>query len=125
MLKPLTLAGLAALTLSFSARAQEVSLTAGRELAESRCSRCHAVERTGDSPNPRSPRFRDLGANFPFAGLGEALMQGMIVGHPEMPIVHLTQAQSGDLIAYLRALQERVPARPRARKIPLQQERGE
>lgn len=125
MLKTLILAGLAALSLSPPARAQEVSVTAGRELAMARCSRCHAVGRTGDSPNPRSPRFRDLGARFPFAGLREALMQGMIVGHPEMPIQHLTQAESGDLIAYMRALQERAPVRPRARKIPLEREQGE
>jgi mono/diheme cytochrome c family protein len=125
MLKTPILGGLAALCLCLSARAEEVSITAGRELATARCSRCHAVDRTGDSPNPRSPRFRDLGARFPFDGLREALMQGMIVGHPEMPIVHLTEAQSGDLIAYMRGLQERAPARPRARKIPLRQERGE
>jgi len=122
MLKTLILAGLAALSLSPPARAQEVSVTAGRELAMARCSRCHAVGRTGDSPNPRSPRFRDLGARFPFAGLREALMQGMIVGHPEMPIQHLTQAESGDLIAYMRTLQERPAPRPRARKIPLERD---
>jgi mono/diheme cytochrome c family protein len=125
MLKILPLAGLAVLSLSLSARAQEVSITAGRELATARCARCHAVGRTGDSPNPRSPRFRDLGAKFPFDGLREALMQGMIVGHPEMPIQHMTQTESGDLIAYMRALQERAPVRPRARKIPLEREQGE
>lgn len=125
MLKILTLAGFAALSLSLSARAQEVSITSGRELAMARCSRCHAVGRTGDSPNPRSPRFRDLGPNFPFASLGEALMQGMIVGHPEMPIQHLTQTESGDLIAYMRTLQEPASVRPRARKIPLGREQSE
>jgi mono/diheme cytochrome c family protein len=118
MLRTLTLAGLAALSLSLSARAEDVSPSAGRQLAISRCSRCHAVGRTGDSPNPRSPRFRDLGARFPFDGLREALMQGMIVGHPEMPIQHLTVAESGDLIAYMRSLQARTPAPNR--KIPLQ-----
>ena len=121
----LALAGLATLSLSTPTSAQEVSLTAGRELAIARCSGCHAVGRTGDSPNPRSPRFRDLGANFPFGGLREALMQGMIVGHPEMPIQHLTQTESGDLIAYMRTLQTRTPTRPRARKIPLEHGQGE
>ena len=125
MLKTLILGGLAALSLSLPARAQEMSLTAGRELAMARCSRCHAVDRTGDSPNPRSPRFRDLGARFPFGGLREALMQGMIVGHPEMPIMHLNEMQSGDLIAYMRALQEGAPARPRTRRIPLPREQAE
>jgi len=105
------LAGLTVLSLSLPAWAGEVSITAGRELATARCGRCHAVGRTGDSPNPRSPRFRDLGVDFPFGGLREALMQGMIVGHPEMPIVHLSEVESGDLVAYLRSLQEDGPRR--------------
>jgi mono/diheme cytochrome c family protein len=113
MLKTLTLAGLAALSLSLPARADDVSLSAGRQLATVRCGRCHAVNRTGDSPNPRSPRFRDLGPRFPFDGLREALMQGMIVGHPEMPIQHLTPMESGDLVAYLQSLQRRRGPQPR------------
>jgi cytochrome c553 len=106
MLKTLTLAGLAALSLSLPAWAADVSLSAGRELAKARCGRCHAVGRTGDSPNPRSPRFRDLGARFPFDGLKEALEQGMIVGHPQMPIQHLTAVEAGDLIGYMQSLQK-------------------
>lgn len=126
MLKPLILAGLAALSLSLSARAEDVSLSAGRQLAVARCGGCHAVDRVGDSPNPRSPPFRDLGARFPFDGLREALVQGMIVGHPQMPVIHLTQVESGDLTAYLRTLQPRRPVRPRDGTTPrLQQERGD
>lgn len=58
-LKPLSLAlaGGAVLSLPLPAQAQEVSLTAGRELAAPRCSRRRAMERTGDSPNRRAPRF--------------------------------------------------------------------
>jgi mono/diheme cytochrome c family protein len=115
MLKSLTLAGLAALALSLPARADDVSLSAGKQLAIARCGRCHAVGRTGDSPNPRSPRFRDLGARFPFDGLRDALMQGMIVGHPQMPIQHLTPVESGDLVAYLQSLQRPRGPQPRNR----------
>ena len=115
MLKPLILAGLAALSLYLPARAEDVSLSAGRRLAATRCGSCHAVDMAGESPNPRAPRFRDLGASFPFDGLRVALMQGMIVGHPQMPIIHLTQAESGDLIAYVRSLQKGpAEGRPRA-----------
>jgi mono/diheme cytochrome c family protein len=122
MLKPTTLAttlaGLAVLSLGLPARAEQASLKAGRQLAVARCSRCHAVYPTGDSPNPRSPRFRDLGAGFPFDGLREALEKGMIVGHPEMPIQHLTEVESGDLIAYMRSLQSRRGPRPRSENNP-------
>jgi len=111
----LILAYVVALALMRPAHAADVSPNAGRQLATARCSRCHAVGRTGDSPNPRAPRFRDLGARFPFDGLREALVQGMIVGHPEMPIQHLTQAESGDLVAYLKSLQQRRGPRPQDR----------
>ena len=113
-LKTLILTGLATLSLVLPARAEDVSLAAGRQLAISRCGGCHAVGRRGDSPNPRSPRFRNLGGRFPFDGLKEALMQGMIVGHPQMPIVHLTPVEAGDLVAYLQSLQsQREPERRR------------
>jgi hypothetical protein len=31
----------------------------------------------------------------------------MIVGHPEMPIQHLTPVEAGDLVGYLQSLQRR------------------
>lgn len=105
MLKVLALAGVAALSLCLPALAEDASPSAGKQLAVARCGGCHAVYDAGESPNPRAPRFRDLGANFPFDGLREALTTGMIVGHPEMPVQHLTQVESGDLIAYIRSLQ--------------------
>jgi mono/diheme cytochrome c family protein len=122
MLKTLTMAGLAALMLSASAHAEDVSLSAGRQLAVARCGGCHAVYAQGESPNPRSPRFRDLGAGFPYDGLREALTTGMIVGHPQMPVQHLTQVESGDLIAYMRSLQKQAGAQAgrRARVRPLE-----
>ena len=127
MLKILTLTlALSSLAIpSLPARAEDASLTAGRQLAVARCGGCHAVYAEGESPNPRAPRFRDLGAGFPFDGLREALATGMIVGHPQMPVQHLTQVESGDLIAYVRSLQTQQPSvgRPRAslRRIPLWQ----
>jgi mono/diheme cytochrome c family protein len=86
------------------------SLGAGRRLAATHCGQCHAIDRTDQSPNPRAPRFRDFGAGFPFEGLRQALAEHMIVGHPEMPIVVLNQAEIGDLVAYLRSIQG--PVRP-------------
>lgn len=111
MFKILALSGLA-LSLSLSARAEDVSLSAGQRLAAARCGGCHAVYTSGESPNPRAPRFRDLGGGFSFDSLREALVQGMILGHPRMPVQHLTQVESSDLIAYVRSLQSGSPERP-------------
>jgi cytochrome c len=108
------LAGAAALACAQDAAAQaRPSLTAGRRLAEAQCGRCHAVDREGDSLNPRAPRFRDLGARYPLDDLREALAEGMIVGHPAlMPQVTLEPSQIDDLIAYMKSL------RPRAAQAP-------
>ena len=103
------------LTLGQAASAQP-SPSTGRRLAAARCGTCHAVGRQGDSPNPRSPRFRDLGPRYPFDGLHEALAQGMIVGHPQlMPRPALTRSEVDDLIAYMRALQRQPGRRARLR----------
>ncbi|MGZ3276019.1 MAG: c-type cytochrome, partial [Caulobacteraceae bacterium] len=74
----------------------------------------------GESPNPRAPRFRDLGARYPLDDLREALAEGMIVGHPAlMPKVILRPTQIDDLIAYMKSVQPRsAEDRPRARLRP-------
>lgn len=112
MEKPLTnlcfavFAGFLAAIAAQSASAQaDVSLAAGRRLAATQCGRCHAVDRGDQSPNPRSPPFRTLGSKFPFGGLRQALIDHMIVAHPEMPIMTLTPVEVDDLIAYLKSLQ--------------------
>ncbi|MGZ3272521.1 MAG: c-type cytochrome [Caulobacteraceae bacterium] len=117
MLKSLTLPGLALLLLCSTARAEEVSPSAGQRLAAAQCGGCHAVDMAGESPNPSSPPFRDLGVRFPFDGLKDALVKGMIVGHPQMPVFHLTPTDSDNLIAYLKSLQRRSAEGPRGRLI--------
>ena len=118
MLKMLAPALVASLALATAATAQDVSLTAGRRLAAAQCGRCHSVDAEGTSPNPRSPPFRTLGAKFPFDGLKDAMTSGMIVGHPEMPIIHLSPVEAGDLTAYLKTLQPAEQPRRRSRPRP-------
>lgn len=82
------------------------SAAEGHRVANANCSRCHAVDRRDESPNPRSPRFRDFGERYPFEGLRQALVEGMIIGHPVlMPKPSLTPKEIDDLIAYLKSLQ--------------------
>jgi cytochrome c553 len=106
------IAALAALMASQSAQAETgPSLASGARIAAERCGRCHATDLEGQSSNPLSPRFRDLGAHYPFDGLRDALAQNMIIGHPQlMPVVSLTPREIDDLIAYLKRLQR--PATP-------------
>ncbi len=119
-LSAFVLVGFAGLALAQAAFAEDrPSAAAGRRIAAARCGACHATDRAGDSPNPRAPRFRDLGARYPLDDLREALAEGMIVGHPQlMPVIALEPAEIGNLIAYMKSLQPRPAARPRARLRP-------
>lgn len=77
----------------------------GRQIAEAACSPCHAVGPSGASPKAEAPLFRELGRKYPVDSLQETLAEGVLVGHPEMPEVKMTEAEIGAFIAYLKTIQ--------------------
>ena len=77
---------------------------AGRALLETLCSRCHAIDATGESPNADAPPFRVVANRWPPESIGEALAEGVVVGHNEMPEFVLTPSDINDVIAYLETL---------------------
>ena len=79
---------------------------AGHALVETHCASCHAVGPRGDSPHPDAPAFRDLHRAYPVESLEEALGEGIMVGHPDMPEFVLTRGQVSDVIAWLKSLEE-------------------
>jgi len=87
------------------ALARNPEISAGRDIAQSNCARCHAVGRTGVSPLKDAPPFRSLHNRYPVDMLAEALAEGIVVGHPEMPRFVLEPDQITALIAYLKSLE--------------------
>ncbi len=87
------------------------SLQRGHDLVQNNCSMCHAIGTTGDSPNPLSPRFRELHLRYPIEDLAEALSEGIMVGHPQMPQFRFGADEIADIIAYLQSIQTRQHAR--------------
>ena len=81
--------------------------TRGLKIAQRNCAPCHAVGRTGDSPNPKSPPFRTLAQRYPLSELEEAMGEGIMVGHEgaEMPIFEFRPDQIEDFIVYLGSIQ--------------------
>jgi cytochrome c len=77
----------------------------GQRLAEQRCASCHAVGRTGASPRAAAPAFRDLHRRYPVDQLAEALAEGIVTGHPDMPAFTFDRAEIEDFLAYLRSLE--------------------
>lgn len=84
----------------------------GRELAEAYCGRCHAIGRTGESPLATAPPFRTLGKRYPVEQLAEALAEGIVTGHPDMPEFTFEPDDIGALLAYLEDISNGLPRKP-------------
>lgn len=85
-----------------SAFAQDIDK--GRALLEANCSRCHAIGKTGDSPLDKAPPFRDVVKRYEPDALSEALAEGIVTGHPDMPEFEFAPEEIGAIIAYLNSL---------------------
>jgi mono/diheme cytochrome c family protein len=79
----------------------------GEELLQKSCASCHAIGRSGDSPHKTAPAFRTLGQRYPIESLEEALGEGIMSGHPDMPEFNFEADDVGDIIAYLKSIQQR------------------
>ena len=99
------IAGLAAVAALAQPPPQDPSVARGLALVTRNCSMCHAIGRVGDSPNPQAPHFRDLHQRYPIDNLGEALAEGILVGHPQMPEFRFSGQEVRDIIAYLKSIQ--------------------
>ena len=64
----------------------EIYTEAGRKLAETHCSRCHATGNDGQSLMEGAPPLRDIKLRYPVDDLAEALAEGMETAHPQMPV---------------------------------------
>lgn len=82
------------------------SRSAGEKLVKAQCAPCHAIARTGASPNPKAPPLREIARKYKPEDLEEAFAEGIMVGHqsPDMPAFELEPAQIDALTSYLRAL---------------------
>jgi cytochrome c len=79
----------------------------GEALLTRQCARCHAVGRTDTGQHPEAPLFRTLSRRYPIEALEEALGEGLLSGHPDMPEFEFSAGEVGDIVSYLNAIQER------------------
>ena len=107
MRRGLALAAFAALIVSAGAARAEDDIKLGEELLQKNCAHCHAIGRSGDSPNKDAPAFRTLSQRYPVESLEEALGEGILSGHPDMPEFKFDADEVGAIIAYLQSIQQR------------------
>ena len=77
----------------------------GEELAQRHCASCHAIGRQGESLHPEAPAFRDLARAYPPEALTESLAEGIMTGHPDMPVFVFGETEADALVAYLKSIQ--------------------
>ena len=111
--QPLLVACLALVWLGLPAEAAEKDMVdRGEVLVKDNCSRCHAIGREGDSPHKEAPPFRTLSAKYPVEELAESLAEGIVSGHPDMPIFVFGPQDVGAIIDYLDSIQDKPAAEP-------------
>jgi cytochrome c len=79
----------------------------GERLVSRYCGPCHGVGRSDASAHAQAPLFRSLGRRYPIRSLEEALGEGILSGHPDMPEFRFEPEEVGAVIAYLESIQER------------------
>lgn len=87
------------------AQTDDGNIRRGFLFARQHCSACHAILKTGESPQKLAPPFRELHRRYPVEELTEALGEGIRTGHPMMPEFQLEPSQIEDLLAYLKSLE--------------------
>ena len=76
----------------------------GRMVAERECSACHAVGAAGPSPRRDAPPFRSILTRYHSDTLEVELVQGIKLGHQDMPQFQLNPKAVNDLIVYIKSL---------------------
>lgn len=80
----------------------------GKALLEGLCGRCHAVNRTGKSPNGDAPPFRTFGdAKLYDNDFGQRLQDGLTTIHPDMPTFRFSREDAEAAVNYLKSIQAR------------------
>ena len=77
----------------------------GQTFVRANCAQCHSIDKISNSPLKIAPPFRNLHIQYPVESLAEALAEGIVTGHPTMPVFQLDPGQIGDVIAYLKSLE--------------------
>ena len=107
---PAALLALASITffeVNLGATSDSNLLEVGRDLVVKRCSRCHAVGINDISQDAQAPLFRTLGKKYPIDSLQEALAEGMVTGHSDMPEFLFDPRDVDALIVYLQSIQQK------------------
>jgi mono/diheme cytochrome c family protein len=92
------------LSLGNGKKAASDPATQGHDLLRSNCARCHAIDAASLSPDAKAPPFRDVVKKYNPDDLQEALTEGIVTGHNNMPVFAFTPEEATAITAYLDTL---------------------
>lgn len=84
----------------------------GKVLLTANCARCHAVGMADESLHEKAPAFRQVVTRYPVENLEEALAEGIMSGHPDMPEFSFKADEIASILAYLQGLKPANQAAP-------------
>jgi cytochrome c len=103
-LKLILVLGICCFALAQAAIAQESSHEFGNDLLRQRCASCHAIGLTDRSRHPSAPEFRVIVGRYKPEMLAEALAEGILTGHPDMPVTSFEPHEIASILQYLEQL---------------------
>ncbi|PZF76327.1 hypothetical protein DK847_14170 [Aestuariivirga litoralis] len=92
------------MSLGTGEKADESQAARGFDLLRSNCARCHAIDAESTSPNAKAPPFREVVKRIDPDALQEALAEGIVTGHNDMPEFEFEPDDVTAIIAYLDTL---------------------
>jgi mono/diheme cytochrome c family protein len=85
-------------------RAETSEVDRGQAILQEKCARCHAIGLTDTSRHLQAPPFRDVVKRYPVENLAEALAEGIVSGHADMPEFVFQPDEINAILSYLDSL---------------------
>jgi len=77
----------------------------GRQIVVQECASCHAIDQESMSPRPEAPPMKTLLARYDPDMLANDLIEGVRVGHDDMPRFDFNIIAADAVVAYLREIE--------------------
>lgn len=87
-----------------AAAAENGMVERGRNIAVRLCAQCHAIGTAEGSPHATAPAFRRLDPRVDLDELAQRLQEGILAGHPEMPVFVLRPDEARATVAYIKSI---------------------
>ena len=94
-----------AIPVAVAAQPSTYDIGQGRKMLRKHCGGCHATAHGDISYHADAVPFPEVVKRYPPEHLAEALAEGIVVGHPDMPLYHFSAIQVEQIIAFLKSLE--------------------